>query len=125
MDLALSDLDATVSRDRAAELLHVCPIYIQQLCKQGEIRARIVRGKGPGRTMWTEIVTMDLIVLAATRHAKYLSRGGKRVATPEEIVAALPARCPRCDILSDGLCESCRADLAGAPYYARRADVEV
>lgn len=123
MDLTISDLDRYVSRDRAAELLHVCPIYIQQLCKQGEIRARQVRGKGPHGLRWTDIVTMDLIMLAAARSVCY--RGGKRVASPEEIVVALPARCPRCDILSDGLCESCRADLAGAPYYARRADVEV
>jgi hypothetical protein len=125
MNLELSDLDTTVSRDKAAELLGVCSTYIQQLCKSGEIHAQLVRGRGPRQTEWTNIATMDLIVLAATRHAKYLSRGGKRVATPEEIVAALPARCPRCDILSDGLCESCRADLAGAPYYARREDVAV
>lgn len=115
MDLHLSDLDATVSRDRAAELLKVTPIYVQQLCKQGKIRGELVRGQGPGHKAWSNILTMDLIVYAAM---------SRRVATPEEIVAALPARCPRCDILSDGLCESCRADLAGAPYYARRADVE-
>ena len=119
MNLELSDLDSTVSRDRAAELLRVSPIYVQQLCKKGEIRGEMVAGQGPQRKKWTNIATMDLIMLAALRHNGH-TRGGTHVATPEEIVAALPHRCPRCDILSDGLCEACRRDLDGAPYWERR-----
>lgn len=111
MDLHISDLDATVSRDRAAELLHCHPVYVQQLCKQGDIRGRKVPARGAAYGIWVDIETIDLVMIAAAARTRYLGRhGGKRLAAPEEILAALPLRCDGCGILVEepGLCPDCR-----------------
>lgn len=143
MDIpTISDLDRYVSKDRAAELLGANPIYVGALCKQGKLKARKVitaahvtaekqghrckalrrRWSAGGQVRWTDIDVLSVIMLAAERHTRYLGGGGRHIATPEEVIGhlALPARCPRCDILSDGLCEACRRDLDGAPYWERR-----
>ena len=132
MNLHVCDLDRYLPDcATAAELAGITPIYVQQLCKRGEVHAKLLatvpgeihhwRNGGHqskryvttgGRRAWGEIDLLDLIMLSALRH---VTRHTTTIRSPEDILARLPKRCPRCDILTDDgeLCDWCRRELRG------------
>lgn len=128
MNLDISDLDRYVlDCTTAAEMAGLHAVYVGHLCKMGVFRARkaltqmrhvveedrrrpgsrVVRRRPGGRPQWTDIDLLDVVMYAAERH---LRRTCTTVRPPEDILALLPARCPRCGILSDGLCTDCRQE---------------
>ncbi|MFN3077716.1 MAG: hypothetical protein ABT940_12730 [Alphaproteobacteria bacterium] len=116
-DITIPDLDRYVSRDRAAQLLNVTPIYVAQLCRQGHLTATLTtrqRGRGHPGCGWTNIDLYSILLYSILRAAGPFHG---RCATPDQVLAGVQSlRCPQCGILVDtpGPCAHC---AAGRPNY--------
>jgi hypothetical protein len=113
----ICDLDRWLDTAQAATLLGYRPVSVTYLCRRGSLSARCTgRGHNHGGG-WVDIDLLSILLYSAARQ---IDKYHPKPPPPEALLASLPARCPRCGILSSGLCADCRADLAGRPYYERR-----
>lgn len=99
-----------LSPDETAAALGVSRNWIMHLVATGSLRC--VRGY---RVCWIDPATI----------AEYREYRASLAVVAKPHVRAVrqriaPGRCPRCWIVSDGLCERCQSELAGVPYWAGR-----